>query len=71
MCFLLGFTAWMPVTDIDSSIIKFVLGWIFVGLVFINIIVHFVVMILETFKVSCNFTVKTVKKVQHKREMER
>ena len=71
MCFLLGFTAWMPVIELDSSVIKFVLGWIFVAIVFTNIIVHFIVMILETFKVSCNFTVKTVKKVQHKREMER
>ena len=63
MCVLLGFTAWMPVIDIDDSIIKFVLGWIFVGVLFTNIIVHFIIMVLETFKVSCKFTVKTVKKV--------
>ena len=68
MCFILGFTAWMPHTDIEDSLIKYVLGWIFVGIVFSYIIIHFAIMILETLKVSCKFTIKTVKKRKEKKE---
>ena len=70
-CFLLSFTAWMPVVDVDDSDIKTILAWVFVGIVLIFIVTHFVVMILESLKLSCKFTVKTVKKVQEKIELER
>ena len=57
ICLLLGFTQWTSVIDTEG------LGWFFVGIVFTNILFHFTVMVQETFKVSCNCFVKTVKEV--------
>ena len=60
MFFVLAFTEWMPHEDINS-VIKYTLGWVFAGIVFIYITIHFIVMIHESLKVSCMFTIQTMK----------
>ena len=62
MTFILGFTSWMPIIDYEESEFKLYLGWVFVGIVLLHIILHFVIMVRESCKNTETYTKETVKK---------
>ena len=68
MCCLLGISNWMPVTNIEDSEFKYYMGWVFLAIVFIMIILHFWLLVRNSFKNTESYTKETVKKNKDMRE---
>ena len=68
MCILLGFTDWMPLSEEEDSPFKFYLGWVFVSIVFFHIILHFILILRNSFKNTEKYTKETVKKNKERRK---